>query len=387
MVKHLTVFLIVVVVFIGCNSLYGQFSGGSGTEADPYQIATAADLTTLGQNTEDYDKHFIMTADIDLAGKGDYPDGSFSHPLIADDSIFYGVFDGAGHAIKQLKISANDDIGLFHYLGPGSLVLNLKLMDGSVVGRDYVGVLCAQNYGTIDHVHCTDIKVDGLNFIGGLCGVNQGLITHSSVDGTVGGTDTVAGICGYNTGVMADCFTNVTIQGYDLVGGFCGVNANTLINCYSIGSTRGFLATGGLCGANSRVLKKCYAAGSTTATSTEVGGLCGLNMGTISDAYFHVDGGPDNGFGVALTDDRMQDQSSFAGFDFSGNINDGSEELWHMPWQSTGYPMLWWQRDIPGDTAGSYGVDMEDYATVSAEWLDAFGIEDLMEVVAYWLEE
>jgi len=43
-----------------------KYSGGSGTPDDPYQIATAAYLIALGDTPEDYDKHFILTADIDL---------------------------------------------------------------------------------------------------------------------------------------------------------------------------------------------------------------------------------------------------------------------------------------------------------------------------------
>jgi len=38
-----------------------QYSGGSGTAEDPYQIATAADLIALGETPDDYDKHFILT--------------------------------------------------------------------------------------------------------------------------------------------------------------------------------------------------------------------------------------------------------------------------------------------------------------------------------------
>ena len=45
---------------------HAQYSGGHGTSADPYQIATAADLIALGETPTDYDKHFILTADIDL---------------------------------------------------------------------------------------------------------------------------------------------------------------------------------------------------------------------------------------------------------------------------------------------------------------------------------
>ncbi len=43
-----------------------KYSGGSGTVDDPYQIATAADLIALGDDPNDYDKHLVLTADIDL---------------------------------------------------------------------------------------------------------------------------------------------------------------------------------------------------------------------------------------------------------------------------------------------------------------------------------
>jgi hypothetical protein len=47
-------------------SAHAKYGGGSGTAQDPYQIATAADLILLGDSPEDYDKHFVLTADIDL---------------------------------------------------------------------------------------------------------------------------------------------------------------------------------------------------------------------------------------------------------------------------------------------------------------------------------
>ena len=46
-----------------------KYSGGSGEPNDPYQIATAADLIALGETPGDYDKHFVLTADIDLDPK------------------------------------------------------------------------------------------------------------------------------------------------------------------------------------------------------------------------------------------------------------------------------------------------------------------------------
>jgi len=43
-----------------------KYSGGSGTADNPYQLATAADLSALSDSPEDYDKHFILTVDSDL---------------------------------------------------------------------------------------------------------------------------------------------------------------------------------------------------------------------------------------------------------------------------------------------------------------------------------
>ena len=46
----------------------GSYSGGSGTAGDPYLIGTAEDLVALGGDPNDYNKHFIMTGDIDFWG-------------------------------------------------------------------------------------------------------------------------------------------------------------------------------------------------------------------------------------------------------------------------------------------------------------------------------
>ena len=54
------------------------FAGGSGTEDDPYQIATADQLNNVRNHL---DKHFILTANIDLLGTNWDPIGNDSAPL------------------------------------------------------------------------------------------------------------------------------------------------------------------------------------------------------------------------------------------------------------------------------------------------------------------
>ena len=62
-----SVLLIVVLVLLTTTiDVKAQYSGGTGEPNAPYQIATAADLILLGETPDDYDKHFILTADINL---------------------------------------------------------------------------------------------------------------------------------------------------------------------------------------------------------------------------------------------------------------------------------------------------------------------------------
>jgi hypothetical protein len=77
--------------------------------------------------------------------------------------------------------------------------------------------------------------------------------------------------------------------------------------------------------------------------------------------------------GTGKTTTQMQDINTFlaANWDF--------QNLWHMPYQSTGYPMLFWQRDIPGDFAASYGVTLTDFAIFSQSWLTSSGQPDYNE--------
>ena len=51
-------------------SALGQFSGGSGTVGDSYLISTSGDLKDIGNNSVYWDKHFKLTADLDLKGVG-----------------------------------------------------------------------------------------------------------------------------------------------------------------------------------------------------------------------------------------------------------------------------------------------------------------------------
>jgi hypothetical protein len=96
--------------------VYAKYSGGTGEPNAPYQIATAEDLMLLGESPEDYDKHFILIADIDL--DPNLPGRKvFNRAIIAHDTFdrisFTGAFDGNNHTISHLTISGDTYLGLF----------------------------------------------------------------------------------------------------------------------------------------------------------------------------------------------------------------------------------------------------------------------------------
>jgi hypothetical protein len=113
------------------------YSGGDGlSESTAFQIANTADLMELAGDTPNYDKYFILTADIDLSSSG-----TFSTAVIAPDTPdttsgfdgvpFTGRFDGAGHTINNLTIdtvgAGNDYLGLFGRIDSTGEIKNLIL--------------------------------------------------------------------------------------------------------------------------------------------------------------------------------------------------------------------------------------------------------------------
>jgi hypothetical protein len=120
-----------------------KYSGGTGEPNDPYQIATVADLIALGETPADYDKHFVLTADIDLDPK--LPGRRvFDRAVISPDVneanwefdgiAFTGVFDGNGHTISHLTINGGSYLGLLGQLGSGADVKNLGVVDAKIAG-------------------------------------------------------------------------------------------------------------------------------------------------------------------------------------------------------------------------------------------------------------
>jgi len=360
--------------------LGGTYGGGSGTDLQPYQIWTAEQMHEIGLREEDWDKHFRLMVDIDLAGRV-YRKALIA-PLDTDDiweftgPVFGGVFDGNNYAIKNLTIDTagenNSFLGLFGIIeGENAKVQNLRLLNVSITaGNDgsYIGGLCGTN-GSEERLEGGTIRNCGV--IGAIkCGDNCSFFGL---------------LCGYNGGHIISCYSAGIVEGDNgagYLGGLCGKhedfrNNASIRNSYTTASVRGGFNSwglGGLCGCmeSGDAIINCYGTGSVSgmAGSEDIGGLCGRYIcGTIRNCYFLDTSGPDNGYGTPLTDSQMRQQASFVGWDFIGETANGTDDIWRLCGDSLKYPGLAWEYVRIGDFACPDGVSMEDLSYYASQWL------------------
>lgn len=337
-----TISLLIAVCFTGLDA-HAKYSGGTGEPNDPYQIATADDLILLGERPEDYDKHFILTADIDL--DPNLPERKvFDKAFIAPDTDsvrwgfqgipFTGVLDGNGHAISHLTIMGDSYLGLFGQLGAEVKVKDLGVLDVEGVldiniadaGFSNLGGLVGYNRGSIKQCYSSGMITGGF-YVGGLVGENDGDVNNCYSSCSVTGNCAVGGLVGFNWGVniadldgdiidregnITECYSTSVVTGSYYVGGLVGNNVGNIINCYSIGAVMGNEAIGGLVGMNGLqgaipypgYIDKCYSHANVRG-EIFVGGLVGDNrVGDVTQCYStgRISGNEKTGGLVGLND-------------------------------------------------------------------------------------
>ena len=191
------------------GAVWGQetttaFSGGSGTDADPYQISTEEDLKTLATSVNDEKndykgKYFILTQSITLNENEEWtPIGG--NPLYGG-TAFKGIFDGKGYTISGLcmeESAAFTGDGLFGWIGNST----------TESFSETVGIV-------------------------------KNLTVEGEVEMTISTLAITGGICGYNYGTIQDCISNIsfgiTFSGATIVGGICGTNGGIIQDCANKG--------------------------------------------------------------------------------------------------------------------------------------------------------
>ena len=213
---------------------------GSGTQSDPYIIASEYDLSKI-RGSDDY---FKLACDIRL----DADDW--------DPSSFYGVLDGNGYTLtivrdtedSQAKVALIDvNQGTIRNLNVHCAIYH-KFYSPSTTGR--MGGICITNEGTIENCNVT--------------GSLESIIFHTSYRNAY-----VGGICETNSGTIRDCGVYADIHGGShssycdsFTGGICATNeANAIITrCIVKGYLFSNEGGGGIAKTNEGTISECCVA-------------------------------------------------------------------------------------------------------------------------------
>ena len=205
-------------------------------------IGSAEELAAINENLSG---HFVLTADIDLAGIEWAPIGAFlpgggEEGEVPDLTVaFTGTFDGQGHTIRNLTVDRPEAwaVGLFGCIAGaevGDFTLENAAVDGMMMAADAVGYAYRSTVSGVKLVngrvtaHYAEMGAEGM--YGGIAGAGlESLITGCEVQADI---------------VIPDGTANA-----GLVGG--GLEMTSVVNCTAAGSVtagNGCYGIGGISG-------------------------------------------------------------------------------------------------------------------------------------------
>jgi len=316
MKKRMVSLLLVLVMLLGLlptAALAAPASGGSGTEADPYLIATAQDLADFRDAVNGSAKKSTsklcakLTANIDLSTLGDRDWTPIGYYTGYSDCVYYGgTFDGGGFTISGLKIKSTKPYqALFGYV-KGGIIKNLTVagsVETSTTSSAYAaGIVGYGNPVTMEK--CTNQVTVNVTQKGYAAGVVAYAGTGSTIKGCTnqgnisGVGDCVGGILATGTGttVISRCINSGEIistgkpGSYNYsVGGIAGsLSSSTVELCGNTGTVTSTLKrTAGIVGSFGGTMTKCFNSGSITgiyASGGIVGGFAAKNA-SVTDCY------------------------------------------------------------------------------------------------------
>ncbi len=226
-----------------CSAVFDYNFDGTGTEGDPYQIANYDQLNRLSHIPAIWDKHFILTNNINAGSSRNQNiegvDTMGFLPVGSSETAFTGTFNGQGYIIDSLFVNRplEDYIGLFGK-ADGAMVSNIGLLNTDITGGQYVGGLVGYSgNGTLIEESYVSGEIEGNTYAGGLSGAN----IHAGVK---------------------NCFATATIESSTIAGGLVGQNSTSaaISNCYSAGMVTTGSVIGGLVGENlaSSTILNCF---------------------------------------------------------------------------------------------------------------------------------
>lgn len=280
--RLLALLLVLTMVFsLMPAALAADTLSGSGTEDDPYLLATAADLKAFRDmaNAEASSKLCAtLTADIDLGGEAWTP----FEPSGFVTEAYAGTFDGANHTIKGLSVNSTSKSGVgFFGTVHGATIKNLQIA-GNIYSTNssYVGGIVGRTQG--------NVTIDGCSFSGSVTATKAGMTN---------GAGGIAGRVSAGTLAVTNCANLSDVTGSGSAAGILGYAGNTKVtieNCYNSGAISGQNYASGICsigtGKNGKTGKigNCYNVGTITGTSDGAyyAGISANFQGAISNSYY-----------------------------------------------------------------------------------------------------
>jgi len=282
-------------------------SAGDGTIANPYQISTLNNLYWITQESDQWSKNYIQTADINASATSSWDDGNGWTPIGNQFTFFTGSYNGLGSTIDGLTIDRST--------------------------TNYIGMFGGTNGATIKNLDITNVNITGGDLgIGSLIGTcSSSTVSNCYSSGTVTGGESVGGLIGWNEASTTDnCYSDASANGTSEVGGFIGYHAGSSVinNCYSTGNVTRSSGTevsfGGFCGHNDgSTINYCYSTGSVIydgETNPTDKGFIGSETATTSYTYNFFDSDVSNQStatgATGKTTTEMKNPSTFTGWDF-----------------------------------------------------------------------
>ena len=286
------------------GSIAEGFSGGAGSEEEPFLISNAAEFAYLAQQTNlavDYTGVFFeLSSDIylnDTTGWESWGSLDSEGNLVApanewtaignSDNFFSGCFNGAGYAVHGIFINKpevnspeNNNQGLFGSVN-GSIA-NLKINASYIHGGFYVGGVAGIADGTISNCH-NSASVSGKQWMGGITGSSNGVITDCHNSGNISFNMGGGGISGENKGTIRCCDNSGSVSGKDFSGGMAGESktGSEITDCINTGAISGVkdhAHIGGIVGNNDKGnIIRCDNEGIISG-SIYIGGIAGANF-------------------------------------------------------------------------------------------------------------
>jgi len=166
MCKTILTAIISLTISLSALTQAATYGGGSGTQANPYQIWTHQQMNTIGANSSDWGKSFKF-------------DGWYRYVCL--------------YRVRQYKISAIQRVkftGTFD--GNGHILSNLTYNTDTTIS--YIGLFGCTYNSTIKKTGLKNVSLSSRgNYVGGLVGDNEGSITACYVTGSVSGYSQVGG--------------------------------------------------------------------------------------------------------------------------------------------------------------------------------------------------